>query len=58
MLHQRNAFKWTIWFEWIDILREMGEPDVRVVVVTGGDHKCFVAGADILEMGRHSKHRL
>ena len=48
---QRNAFKTTMWFELIDIFKEMGEdPEIRVVVITGAGNKSFVAGADISEM--------
>lgn len=48
---QRNAFKTTMWFELIDIFKELeGDPEIRVVVITGAGDKSFVAGADISEM--------
>jgi len=48
---QRNAFRTTMWFELIDIFKEMGDdPEIRVVVITGAGDKSFVAGADISEM--------
>jgi enoyl-CoA hydratase/carnithine racemase len=48
---QRNAFKANMWFELLDIFKEMGEdPEIRVVVITGAGDKSFVAGADISEM--------
>ena len=48
---QRNAFKTTMWFELIDIFKEMEDaPEIRVVLITGAGDKSFVAGADISEM--------
>ena len=48
---QRNAFKSTMWFELMDIFKELEkEPEIKVVIITGAGDKSFVAGADISEM--------
>jgi len=48
---QRNAFKTNMWFELMDIFKELEtEPEIRVVLITGAGAKSFVAGADISEM--------
>lgn len=48
---QRNAFKTTMWFELIDIMKKFeDDPGISVVLITGAGEESFVAGADISEM--------
>ncbi len=48
---KQNAFKAAMWMELANIIKEIeGDPDVKVIVITGAGEKSFVAGADISEM--------
>lgn len=48
---KQNAFKAAMWMELANIIKEIeGDPDIKVIVITGAGEKSFVAGADISEM--------
>ncbi len=51
---QRNAIKAAMWNELADIIKTIdGDPEIRVVIITGAGEKSFIAGADISEMKDH-----